>query len=254
MLTISEVADFVGVTVRAVRHYHQRGLLAEPSRDASGYRRYDADAVVELIRIKVLAEAGVPLARVAELLRADEAEFRTATEEIDRALREQVRRLHEHRRRVARLAAGESLALPAEVVDYLDLLRGLGISESTVAMERDGWVLVAARSPEQIVPWIEAKRALFAEPTFAAMYLAFDSARNWDPEDLRLLEVAETMLKGLAEVMGNVHPEVAEANRVNLDDGALVSLLDAQVIASSPAWLRLGELLQASGWPGWDVE
>ena len=40
------------MTVRAVRHYHQRVLLAEPARDSSGYRRYDADAVVDLIRIK----------------------------------------------------------------------------------------------------------------------------------------------------------------------------------------------------------
>ena len=32
-----QLADYVGVTVRAIRHYHQRGLLAEPPRDASGY-------------------------------------------------------------------------------------------------------------------------------------------------------------------------------------------------------------------------
>src|SRR5499427_7821775 len=52
MLTIGQLADYVGVTVRAVRHYHQRGLLPEPERDASGYCRYDADAVISLIRIK----------------------------------------------------------------------------------------------------------------------------------------------------------------------------------------------------------
>ena len=70
MLTIGQLADYAGVTVRAVRHYHQRGLLAEPARDASGYRRYDANAVVDLIRIKTLADAGVPLARIEELLAA----------------------------------------------------------------------------------------------------------------------------------------------------------------------------------------
>ena len=40
--------------------YHAKGLLPEPERDCSGYRRYDAGAVVELIRIRTLAEAGVP--------------------------------------------------------------------------------------------------------------------------------------------------------------------------------------------------
>ena len=61
MLTIGQLAAYAGVTVRAVRHYHAKGLLPEPIRDPSGYRRYDAAAVVELIRIKTLAEAGVPL-------------------------------------------------------------------------------------------------------------------------------------------------------------------------------------------------
>src|SRR5919202_556228 len=62
MLTIGHLASYAGVTVRAVRHYHQIGLLPEPERDASGYRTYDAAAVVRLIRIRTLAEAGVPLA------------------------------------------------------------------------------------------------------------------------------------------------------------------------------------------------
>jgi len=60
MLTIGQLAEYTGVTVRAIRHYYQRGLLAEPGRDASGYRRYGGRAVVDLIRIKTLAAAGVP--------------------------------------------------------------------------------------------------------------------------------------------------------------------------------------------------
>ena len=80
MLTISQLAAYAGVTVRAVRHYHAKGLLPEPERDHSGYRRYDAAAVVELIRIRTLAEAGVPLSRVQELLAADDEEFAAAVE------------------------------------------------------------------------------------------------------------------------------------------------------------------------------
>jgi DNA-binding transcriptional MerR regulator len=64
MITISQLAKHAGVTVRAVRHYHQIGLLAEPERDQSGYRAYDARAVVRLIKIRTLADAGVPLVRV----------------------------------------------------------------------------------------------------------------------------------------------------------------------------------------------
>lgn len=104
MLTIGQLAAYAGVTIRAVRHYHHVGLLPEPDRDASGYRTYDAGAVVRLIRIRTLAEAGVPLARVQDLLDADPAAFAAATTEIDRALRAQVRELQEHRRRIAQLA------------------------------------------------------------------------------------------------------------------------------------------------------
>ena len=72
MLTISQLAAYASVTVRAVRHYHKIGLLPEPQRNDSGYRTYDAAAVVRLIRINTLARSGVPLARVHELLDASE--------------------------------------------------------------------------------------------------------------------------------------------------------------------------------------
>ena len=116
MLTISQLAAYAGVTVRAVRHYHQVGLMPEPARDGSGYRVYDAADVVRLIRIRTLAEAGVPLARVQELLDATPEEFGEAVAQIDAELRAKIRELQEHRRRIARLAAGDTLAVPSEVV------------------------------------------------------------------------------------------------------------------------------------------
>ncbi len=86
MLTIGQLASYAGVTVRAVRHYHAKGLLPEPARDHSGYRRYGAAAVVELVRVRTLADAGVPLARVRELLAAGEPDFAVAVADIDRRL------------------------------------------------------------------------------------------------------------------------------------------------------------------------
>src|ERR1700730_6820384 len=82
-LTISQLAAHVGVTVRAVRHYHALGLLRDPPGDASADRRHDAQAVVYLIRIKPLAEAGVPLARIRQLLDAAPAGFPAAVTAID---------------------------------------------------------------------------------------------------------------------------------------------------------------------------
>src|SRR3954447_7593075 len=90
MLTISQLASYAGVTVRAVRHYHAKGLLPEPERDHSGYRRYDATAVVELIKIRTLADAGGPLARVRELLAAEAEESGAAVTAIDQRLQAEI--------------------------------------------------------------------------------------------------------------------------------------------------------------------
>ncbi|MFC7500444.1 MerR family transcriptional regulator, partial [Nocardioides sp. GCM10030258] len=105
MLTIGELASYAGVTVRAVRHYHAKGLMPEPERNHSGYRRYDARAVADLIKIRTLAEAGVPLARVQELLAADPDEFAVAVTDIDQRLRAEIRDRQRHRERIAQLAA-----------------------------------------------------------------------------------------------------------------------------------------------------
>jgi DNA-binding transcriptional MerR regulator len=169
MLTIGELASYAGVTVRAVRHYHAKGLL--PERDHSGYRRYDAGAVVELIKIRTLAEAGVPLARVRELLQADEEEFAAAVADIDKRLRAEIRERQRHRERIARLVSGDNLALPPMVVEYLDRLRALGVDERIVQVERDGWIPLAAHSPERVPEWMARKREQIADPQLIGFYL-----------------------------------------------------------------------------------
>lgn len=178
MLTIGELASYAGVTVRAVRHYHARGLLPEPQRDHSGYRRYDAGAVVDLIRIRTLAEAGVPLARVRELLQADEEEFAAAVADIDKRLRAEIRERQRNRERIARLAHGNHLALPPEVVEYLDRLRALGVDERIVRVERDGWIPLAALSPERVPEWMARKRERIADPQLLGFYLTRASTRS----------------------------------------------------------------------------
>ncbi|MFI5775384.1 MerR family transcriptional regulator, partial [Streptomyces sp. NPDC051658] len=47
-------------SIKTIRVYHDKRLLPEPDRDASGYRRYGANDTIDLIKIRTLAEAGVP--------------------------------------------------------------------------------------------------------------------------------------------------------------------------------------------------
>ncbi|MFD4240299.1 MerR family transcriptional regulator [Streptomyces sp. NPDC058525] len=98
-----------------VRVYHDKGLLPEPDRDASGYRRYGAGDAIELIKIRTLAEAGVPLARVRDLRGATDEEFQRALREIDEELTARIRGLRATQWRLRRLATGDLAPLPAEI-------------------------------------------------------------------------------------------------------------------------------------------
>lgn len=60
-VTIGGAATFAGTTPRAVRHYHQIGLLPEPERGADGRRRYGYDDMIRLLWIRKMAEAGISL-------------------------------------------------------------------------------------------------------------------------------------------------------------------------------------------------
>jgi DNA-binding transcriptional MerR regulator len=246
VLTIKQLADYVGVTVRAVRHYHARGLLPEPERDGSGYRRYGAQAVADLARIRTLAEAGVPLSRVHALLQASPDEFAQAVEEIDSDLRAEIDRLQRSRERVARLASGDHLVLPDAVVDYLDRLRAVGVTERAVAMEREGWIVVAARAPDRAAEWATAKRQQIDDPRFRAVYLAFDQAFDLEPDDPRLLTVAEDVCAFLS----TLEPQLGGGAETELSEH-LAPLLDSWGVAASPGWLRLMQLIEQRGWTGW---
>lgn len=248
MLTISQLAAYAGVTVRAVRHYHTKGLLPEPARDHSGYRRYDASAVVELIRIKTLAEAGVPLSRVQELLSADEEEFEAAIQDIDRRLRAEIRERQHHREQVAQLAAGDRLALPPDAIDYLDRLRELDIPERAIEMERDAWILVAAQIPDQMPALMALKRAQIEDPAVSAIYLDLVEAVDWDADDPRLPLIADQ----LAEIIEKDAEQWTEEQiaEFTLDDD-LVALLDEVFVNAVPVAPKLLRLLEQRGWTGW---
>ncbi|MFJ4280589.1 MerR family transcriptional regulator [Streptomyces massasporeus] len=248
MLTISQLAAYAGVTVRAVRHYHRVGLLPEPERDRSGYRSYDADAVVRLIRIRTLADAGVPLARVQELLDAGPEDFADGVRTIDTRLRTEIRRLQATRKRLARLAAGEHLALPRSVVGYLDRLRGLDVEERYIEMEREAWIMIAAQVPHLIDFVIAKKHEQLDDPDMLKLYSFFRGALDWPVDDPRIGEVADIVERLM--IRAARAGEVGETAAVGFDE-QFVDLLDSTMVQSSPAAARIVSILEERGWRGW---
>jgi DNA-binding transcriptional MerR regulator len=248
MLTIGQLAAYAGVTVRAVRHYHQVGLLPEPERDASGYRRYGARAVVALIKIRTLARAGVPLSQIGQLLEADAPAFAEAVQGIDRHLRDEIERLQTSRKQVAQLAAGDSLTLPPEVTSYLDRLREIGASRRMVESERDAWILLAARWPDQVREWMPGKLAQLDDPQLVRLYRLGSELLETDAgDDPRLQELADILAGLLKQAYGD--------GEINLgamaDDDLPFDLLDALALESDPRMERMLELMRERGWAGW---
>lgn len=248
MLTIGQLAAYAGVTVRAVRHYHQIGLLPEPERDASGYRRYGATAVVSLIKIRTLADAGVPLSQIRQMLEADASTFAEAVQRIDSHLRDEIERLETSRKQIAQLAAGDSLTLPPEVISYLDRLREIGASERMVEGERDGWILVAARWPEHIREWMPEKHAQLDDPQVVRLYRLLSEIFESDAGDDPRLEEAADIMAGLAE-------QAYTSGEINLGelahDDLPFDLLDALAVESDPRAERLLDLMRERGWARW---
>lgn len=250
MLTIGQLASAAGVTVRAVRHYHQRGLLPEPARDHSGYRRYDAAAVVALVRIRVLADAGVPLSQVERMLSAGPEEFARQVEAVDRRLRAEIRERKEHRERVAGLAAGESLALPPEVIAYLARVRELGFHERIVEVERDSWILINAQVPDAVPHLMGIKRAVIEEPATRDLFELFGRIADCDEDDPRLEPLADelaAMLDELERAAAARGPTAEAPPPISAD---LAELLDAAFRESLPSAGRLMVLLEQRGWTG----
>ncbi|MEE9208105.1 MAG: MerR family DNA-binding protein [Gemmatimonadota bacterium] len=67
-LTIGRLAERVGISVETIRYYERRRLLKQPTRPASGYRRYGEDAVRRLAFIRRAKALGFTLSEVQDLL------------------------------------------------------------------------------------------------------------------------------------------------------------------------------------------
>ncbi|RKN47581.1 MerR family transcriptional regulator [Micromonospora endolithica] len=122
----SEIARLAGVSVRALRHYHQVGVLPEPARRANGYREYTVSDLVLLLRIRRLAELGIPLDEIPPMLSASGRDH-TVLEELDRELADQIERLTARREVIAQLrAARADPDTPPELAGLLASIGGGG--------------------------------------------------------------------------------------------------------------------------------
>jgi hypothetical protein len=140
------------------------------------------------------------------------------------------------------------LALPSEVVDYLDRLRATGAPEAIIEPERDAWILMAARWPEKLPAIMADKVAQLANPKVVRLYQLIG----------RIPEIGadEDLLRQTADLMSELLQDAAASGELDrqdehMPDQAFISLMDSFADASHPAVARLRELIAERGWTGW---
>lgn len=97
-----EIAELAGTSLRAVRHYHQVGLLPEPERRSNGYKQYGVAHLVRLVRIKRLVDLGFSLPQIEAMGDADDHPEQ-ALRELDAELAATITRLQRARDELAEL-------------------------------------------------------------------------------------------------------------------------------------------------------
>ena len=238
MITIGQLARYADVSTKTIRVYHDKGLLAEPGRDASGYRRYTAEDAIDLIKIRTLAKAGVPLARIRALKAASDEGFQRALGDIDSDLTARIRSLRHTQRRLRELASGHTNLLPAEVDRHLEQLGGLGFSERWVRLERDLWILVFATHPDMAHELFRDQAQSLTDPALREIYLDYDRAHDLDPRDPLITDLSRRIIDATTQRYGTGDlPGQATGS-------GIPQLIQGAVNASSAAWRRLDELIR----------
>lgn len=199
-MRIGEIAALVGLTTRAIRHYHHVGLLPEPERRPNGYRAYGVRDAVLLARVRRLTELGLSLDEVRDVL-ADDAgrELADVLQELDADLARQEAEIAERRRRLAGLLAaepGEGEPLSPALAELL--AKAPRTASPTAAKDREHLTLLDASGAggQEIYAVLGP---LAADPAVLALYERLDDLADAAVDDPRIPSLAAELVAAVPE-------------------------------------------------------
>ena len=217
-MRIGELAGLVGISTRAIRHYHRVGLLPEPARTPNGYREYSLRDAVELARVRRLTELGLSLDEAGDTLAGDAS--RSLVEilrELDADLARQEADLRRRRARLAQLlrqaeAGGtptEQAPVSAELAGLFDRMAHVAAGRSgpepaMAAKDRDLMALLETASPARGTGWLDVlTRTLNSDPWAAerayAVYARLDELAGAPADDPRVEATARAIVAAIPE-------------------------------------------------------
>jgi DNA-binding transcriptional MerR regulator len=216
-MRIGELAGLVGISTRAIRHYHRIGLLAEPARKANGYREYSLRDAVELARVRRLTELGLSLEEVGDALAGDAGrDLVEILRELDADLARQEAGLRQRRTQLAQLlrqaeAGGElSVQAPvspglAELFDRMTHVASAkpGPESAMAAKDRDLMALLETASPADGTGWVDVLTRTLTDPGAVdrayAVYARLDELAGSPADDPRVEATAQAIVAAIPE-------------------------------------------------------
>ncbi|GAA3067826.1 MerR family transcriptional regulator [Streptomyces glomeratus] len=223
-MRIGEIAALVGVTSRAVRHYHHIGLLPEPKRQANGYRAYSLRDAVLLARIRRLTELGLGLDEVRDVLANDAGrELAEVLGELDADLARQEREIQERRRVLAGLLDGPLTPDAPLSPALVELLTAAPATASpAAAKDREHLSLLDTTAAGDAV--YGALRPLAEDPAVLALYERLDELDGAAADDPRIAALADDMAAAVPDEVLAAIP----------DKGAVATGLEQALLADYP--------------------
>ena len=182
-LSIGALSKISGVSIRALRHYDQIGLLL-PSRIAdSGYRYYDDAAIERLWQILFYRELDFPLGDIAQILSSPSFDRTRALESHRTLLIEKRKRLDQLIELINNTLEGEkTMEFKPFSTEKIDTLRGQYAAE---AKARWGETEAYRESAWRTAKFSEGDFARIQEQS-ASVFREFAALVGADPADARV--------------------------------------------------------------------
>ncbi|WP_258934362.1 MerR family transcriptional regulator [Nesterenkonia pannonica] len=202
--------------MRALRHYHQIGLLEEPERSSNGYRDYGTHALVTVLRIRRLADLGFSLPQISTMLEGTEPPPAEVFDALDAEFASQIDRLTHQRELLAHLRQYEALPdLPPQIASFHHLLLRSGLTGSAASVDRDHTLLLMHLMGSQGQGYLTAIYELLSHPhrastAAAAMTAWADLDDEASREEIMALaeQITELFLPVVAELAAQDAPEL----------------------------------------------
>ncbi|MCP3976184.1 MAG: MerR family transcriptional regulator [bacterium] len=131
MYTISQVAGRFGLSRSTLLYYDSIGLLRPSARSAANYRLYTEPDLERMARIDVYRRAGIPLAKITQLLDSGESKLGEVLETRLRRLDEEILDLKRQQRLIATLMPDGAVpgAMPLDKQSWIAILEATGLDE-----------------------------------------------------------------------------------------------------------------------------